>query len=599
MELGRVPEAPGVYVFRGESGEYLYIGKARNLRKRLAQYLNRKALQLKMAKMLERAQRLEFMVTNTEEEAFLLENTLIKRHQPVYNVMWKDGKSYPYICIKNEPFARVFVMRNPKNDGSLYYGPYASKRRLEELLDVIRSVFPLRTCSYALTPDNIRAGKFRRCLEWHLKRCNAPCEALESQEEYARHIEQVKNILEGRFEAVEQYLLQLIDGCVARLDFEGAHLYREKLVKLRAFREHSVVVRYTDASFVVCAYASSVSWAFLHWMQVSHGCVILSHNMKVRKKLEESDEELFSLGVVHLRERFRLPGGTHVVTDVEWEVPGLVVRRPSNQEEEQLLAMAKKNLQAFIDREFPEERRDMHPGVEELARQLALPHVPVRIECVDISTLQGTETVGSVVVFINGYPARREYRHYTIRTLPPATINDYGAIAEVVERRFTRLLREGKPLPNLLLVDGGAGQVGAACEVLHRLGLNIPVFGLAKRLEVLYRPGTPFEKIFIDRRSVALHLLQHIRNEAHRFALRHLHTRHKNSSLRSLLTTIPGIGERRALALLRRFGSLEEIAGAPVAQLAKIVGVKQAHLLKSMIVRLLADVGKEGGEGVG
>ena len=593
-QIEGAPEKPGVYQFLDAKGQVIYVGKARNLRARLRQYLQGGGTNPKPRAIVRRAHAVKTIVTETEEEACLLEYALIKRYQPMFNVMWRDGKSFPYICIKKERFPRVMVMRRPKDDGSEYYGPFSVKHYLDALMELLRSLVPLRTCNYKLTEENIRKKKFRKCLEYHLGRCGAPCEGLQTEAEYMKGIRLVRKILRGEVESVVRRLRQRMRRLAEDLRFEEAMRVKAQIERLEALRQKPFILRGTQATADIFAYRSTDTMAFVHYLQMVEGMIVVSHTMRVRKRLSESDEDLLRWAVLEARTRFHSRARLVIVPFwVMVPVPAsgasievkIVADGGEEGEYSGLMRIAEKNLDAFIEQYYPEASERMHPALPALQKLLHLPRCPEHIECIDISTLGGKEMAGSVVVFRRGFPVRREYRHYWIRTV--AHIDDYRAVAEVVTRRYRRLLdEEGEDaLPDLVLIDGGGGQAGKARDALDQLGLhNVPVFGLAKRLEVLYPPHRR-EPIYIDRRSLVILLLQRIRNEAQRFANR---LREKGLLRRAgytILQEVPGIGARRAERLLRTFGSIERILNAPEEELAQVVGSTVARVLKRYLVR--------------
>ncbi len=579
--LETFPEHPGVYLFKDAEGNILYIGKARNLKARLKQYASMHIPNRKTQLLVSKVHDIDYIITESEEEAFLLEQALIQRHTPPYNVMWRDGKSYPYICILKERFPRVVIMRRPSEEKAECYGPYTSKVLLEELYNLIREIFPLRTCSYNLSEDNIKKGKFKKCLEYHIGKCMAPCVGLQSEQEYNEIISQVRKILKGNIDPVLKYLNEEKEKAVSQLEFEKAEEIKQKINLLKRYAEKATIVRGFRADIDVIAYKATDTMAFVHYMQIRNGLVVLTHNLKVSKKLNETDEELLANAIVHLRNKFKSDVKEVIIPfDTGIKIEGVDTIVPVRGDKSILLQVAEKNLNAYIDREFPEYSEKPHPALSELKRILNLPDIPERIECFDISTLMGSQTVASLVVFIKGKPAKREYRRFLIKEVEG--IDDYSSMREAVFRRFRRLIEEGGEKPDLLLIDGGGGQAGVAKDVLNELGLDIPVYGLAKRLEVLYPPHSQ-SPIYIDRRSPVLLLLQKIRNEAHRFALQYQRKRRELTALRSELLDVPGIGKRRAEELLKHFGSIKRIKEASFDEIAEVVGPAVARRLQEWL----------------
>ena len=584
-QIVNAPLNPGVYVFRDAQGKPLYVGKARNLRQRLLSYIRNTGYNPKVKVLVKQAVNVETIITDTEEEAFLLEYALIKKLKPVYNVVWRDGKSFPYICIKKEQFPRVMIIRRPKDDGSEYFGPFSSKTYLEELMSTLRYLFPIRTCNYNLTPENIKKGKFKKCLEYHIGKCMAPCEGLQSESEYMGMISKIRKVLRGEVDDVIADIRKEMHRLANEFKFEEAHQLKLKIERLEKLREKILLVRGTSATADIFAFKDTTAMAFVQYMQVVNGIVLVSHTLRLRKQLDEEPADLLRLAILQARERFH-SNSRCVVVPFNVDVPGvdIIVAGDDNSVWSNLMKLAEKNLQAFIDKYYPEGEEKINPAVEELGRVLKLDKPPLHIECIDISNIGDAEITGSVVVFKNGKPVKREYRHYIIKSIDKR--DDYQAVYEIVERRFKRLREEKKEFPDLLLIDGGAGQAGKAYDALRALGINnIPVYGLAKRLEVLYLPHVAADPIYIDRRSAALLLLQRIRNEAHRFANRLREKRYFKKQLTSVLEEIPGIGPRRATALIERFGSIEGISKASDEDLATIIPEKLVPVVKKWLRR--------------
>ncbi len=578
-----IPKAPGVYRFIDAHDTVIYVGKAKNLKSRLSSYFSApKRLSNKTRTMLKNAARIEYTLVETEQDALLLENTLIKKLQPRYNVMLKDGKSYAYICIKNERFPRVFYTRKLVRDGSEYFGPYTSLTRVRHLLELFRMLFPLRTCHYQLSASNIQKGKFKLCLEYHIKNCNGPCVGLESEEAYNARIDQIRNILKGRFGAVRRYLREEMQRLAENLEFEKAQQLKEKLSAFEDYQGKSTVVSTTIRDVDVFSIATDERHAYVNYLKVVNGAIIHAWTQEMVKNLDVDERELLAFAVVELRQRFHsLAPEVIVPFDIALPQTDLRVTIPRRGDKRKLLELSQKNVQHFLMQKKSEEVAAMRRQTRSerllrtLQRDLHMDELPLHIECFDNSHIQGAFPVSACVVFKNAKPSKRDYRHYHIKTVEGP--DDFASMEEVVYRRYRRLLREGKPLPQLVLVDGGKGQLNAAMKALRALGLEgrMTVVGIAKRLEEIYFPDDPVP-LHIDKKSEGLKLIQQIRNEAHRFALgfhRRQRTRHLTHTV---LTELPGIGPRTARKLLSSFGSVRRIRQASQEELVAVAGRRAA-----------------------
>ncbi len=581
-----IPHQPGVYKFFDVQGEILYVGKAKDLKKRIASYFGQKTHQsYKTGLMVRTASRMEYTIVDSEQDALLLENTLIKEMQPRYNVQWRDDKSYSYICVKNERFPRVFFTRRVIRDGSIYYGPYASKARAKAILDIVKKLFPLRTCTYDLSQRNIDRGKFKVCLEYHIRNCLGPCENLETEEAYMEKIGQVKNILRGQFRDVRQHLKTQMDGHAAQMEFEKAQEIKEKLRLFGDYQSKSAVVSQKIRDVDVFALATDRKYAYVHFLKVVNGGIIHSHTMTMQKNLNTDADQLLALAAEHLRETF---GSTAPEIIVPFDIPivsdAVTVTIPQRGEKKGLLDLADKNVKHYLFRKQQEEinkrgRANMTERIlKTLQKDLEMDEVPWHIECFDNSNLQGTHPVASCVVFRNARPAKSEYRKFNIKTVEGP--DDYASMREIVHRRYRRLIDEEKPLPQLVIIDGGKGQLNAAITSLKELGIkdSVTIIGIAKRLEEIYFPGDSIP-LYINKKSESLKLIQQIRNEAHRFAITfHRHQRGRELS-RTALTDIPGIGNKIAEKLLKHFSSVTRIAQALPEEVAAQIGKQKAQVV--------------------
>ena len=581
-----IPSDPGVYRFLDENDVILYVGKAKNLHHRLSSYFGDKKHQQAKTKVLTKhARRIEFTIVETEQDALLLENTLIKRYQPRYNVMLKDEKSpLIYICVKKERFPRVFVARKPIRDGSTYFGPYISKFRVSEIAELIRKLFQLRTCHLALTEENIRKNKFKPCLEYHIKNCAAPCVAYESEEAYMAKIEQVKNVLKGNFSAVKNHLAAEMQRFAENLQFELAQQMKEKLTLFEDYQGKSTVVNPNIKDVDVFAIAGDEKEAFVNFMKVVNGALIQTYTMTLTKNLNEDQETLLSYAIPELRNKFNsLSPEIIVPCEVvlpENDQPSVTI--PKIGDKKKLLELAEKNVQYHLlqkKRAEANQTNRMTPAeriLRTLQSDLNMADLPLHLECFDNSNLHGTYPVSSCVVFKNAKPSKRDYRHYNVKTVEGP--NDFATMEEVVLRRYKRLLSEGAGLPQLVIIDGGKGQLSAAMNSIRALGLEgkMTVVGIAKKLEEIYFPDDPVP-LHINKKSESLKLIQQARNEAHRFGI----TFHRDQRSRNFLTTelteIPGIGSKTAEKLLQHFGSVAQLRATDTDSVAAVAGAAAAQ----------------------
>jgi excinuclease ABC subunit C len=579
MLAAELPKEPGVYRFIDADGEILYVGKAKNLKNRLQSYfVDSKGMSYKARIMVRHSARFEFTIVETEHDALLLENTLIKKHQPRYNVMLKDDKAYTYIVVKKERFPRVFFTRRVIRDGSTYYGPYTSKYSARIVLDMIRNLFPLRTCTLNLSEENIRKGKFKVCLEYHIKNCMGPCEDLESEADYMEKIQQVKNMLNGQFAAVTQHLKKQMKWHAEHMEFEKAQQAKIKLEAFQDYQSKSTVVSTRIRDVDVFSIAGEGDTAFVNYIRVINGAVIHTYTQELIKNLDQDEADILAYTVWRLRERFSSLA-PEIIAPIEIPVyeEGVKVTVPNRGEKKKLLEMSEKNVSYFLRLKKKEEvshaRRQTSAEriLKTLQQDLNMDEVPLHIECFDNSNFQGSNPVSSCVVFKNARPSKKDYRHFHIKTVQGP--DDFASMAEVVHRRYKRLLELEEPLPQLIIIDGGKGQLSAAVESLKGLGIDgqITVIGIAKRLEEIFFPNDSVP-LYINKKSESLKLIQQARNEAHRFAI----TFHRNSRsrdfTRSTLEMIPGVGEKRADQLLRHFGSVKKIQLADEPTLAGVVG---------------------------
>lgn len=586
LALQTLPGKPGVYQFFDEQGRIIYIGKAKNLKKRVSSYFNRDHYESgKVMVMVKRVADLRHIIVDSELDALLLENNLIKKYQPRYNIMLKDDKTYPWICIKNEPFPRIFPTRNIVRDGSKYFGPYASGRMMHALLDLIRQLFQYRTCRLNLNPENIRAGKFRVCLEYHIGNCQGPCEGLQSAEDYQETMSQIEEIIKGNLVVVKTKLKELMKGYAAAFEFEKANMVKEKIELLENYQSKSTVVSMSVTNVDVFSVISDQEHGYVNFMKVVNGAIVQSHTLEIRKKLDESDADLLEMAIIELRQRFQ-SNAAEVVVPIKpaVQIPELRYTIPQRGDKTKLLELSQRNakyfrLEKLKQKELVDPERHTRRILQKLKEDLHLPNLPAYIECFDNSNTQGTYPVAAMVVFRNARPSKKEYRHFNIKTVEGP--NDFASMEEVVERRYKRLLAEDQPLPELVVVDGGKGQLSSAVLALEKLGLRgrVPIIGIAKRLEEIFFPGDSIP-IYIDKKSESLKIIQHLRDEAHRFGITHHRNRREKGSLKSQLSEIKGIGPQTEKILLNTFKSVAGIKRASEEELVKAVGTAKAKILK-------------------
>ena len=584
-----VPKQPGVYRFLDAEDTILYVGKAKNLRNRVSSYFGeRKDRAHRTRVMVKNANRIEFTVVETEADALLLENTLIKKHQPRYNVMLRDDKSYSYICIKKERFPRVFITRRVIRDGSTYFGPYTSKSRLKIILELIKRLFPLRTCSYNLSKENIEAGKFKVCLEYHIKNCLGPCEGLEPEEAYNEKIDQVRNILKGNFGAVKSHFKGVMQQHAEHLEFEKAQRIKEKLTAFEDYQAKSTVVSTNIRDVDVFSVASEDKEAFVNYIKVVNGAIIHTHTQELVKNLDDDDEAgLLQYAIPIIRERFNSIATELILPqDIPMEDESLQVTVPKIGDKRRLLDLSEKNLKYYMLQRQKQRAsaRRKQTSAERILRtmqsDLGMDTLPLHIECFDNSNMQGSYPVSSCVVFKNAKPSKKDYRHYNIKTVTGP--DDFASMKEVVHRRYRRLIDEGEPLPQLIIIDGGKGQLSAAVESLETLGVlkKVTIVGIAKRLEEIYFPGDSVP-LYINKKSESLKIIQQARDEAHRFAITFHRNKRSQHFTGSELTKIPGIGEKTAQKLLAHFGSVKRVREARASQIAEVAGLNVAKKVKT------------------
>ena len=586
-QVAGLPHAPGVYRFVNAGGTVIYVGKAKDLRKRVAQYFTARRNESKKLQLLvSKIAGILHIVTPTESDALLLENNLIKELQPRYNVLLKDDKSYPWICIKNEPFPRVFSTRKVVKDGSRYFGPYTSASMLKVMLDLIRQLYPLRTCNHVLTPDALAKQRYRVCLEHHIGRCLGPCVRQQTEEDYNANINAIVHIIKGHLSEVAGLLRAQMQAASDSYRFEEAQVFKNRLDMLKSYQAKSVIVTPGISDVDVFTVVTDGDEAYCNFLRVVQGAVTQLHTVALRLGIEEEKEALLSYFIAEMHERL---GGLSkeliVPFPPDQELPGVVYVTPQRGDKLKLLELSERNCRLYkleklriMEKTSPERHTDRVLGA--LQRDLRLPSPPRHIECFDNSNLQGAHAVSSCVVFRDAKPCKRDYRHFNVKTVTGA--NDYATMTEVVSRRYSRMVAEGEPLPQLVVIDGGKGQLHAALEALQALHLDreIALVGLAKRLEEIYFPGDPVP-LFLDKNSESLRVLMQLRDEAHRFGITHHRKKRTDAMLETELAAIKGIGEKTAGKLLREWHSLARIKAASLAQLTILVGRKAALTIKA------------------
>ena len=581
LQVQTLPENPGVYQFFDHTDTIIYVGKAKNLKKRVSSYFNKEHDSPKTRILVSKIVRIEHIVVATENDALLLENNLIKKYQPRYNILLKDGKSYPWICISNERFPRVFFTRKMIKDGSTYFGPYTNLKIVRTLLDLIKDLYPLRNCRLELSQQNIDNGKFKVCLEYHIKNCKAPCEGLQSEEDYNHNIQQIKEILKGNLKEVISLFKEEMIQLAQDLRFEEAQEIKVKLEHLENYQAKSTIVSAKIHNVDVFSIVSDEEYAYINFLQVAYGAIIGGHTLEIKKKLDETDQELLELGILELRERFHSQSKELIVPFPITVDASLSLNIPKAGEKFQLLQLSERNAQAYRQEKFKQVKildpeRHTNRLLSQMQRDLHLSVPPVHIECFDNSNIQGTNPVAACVVFKNAKPSKKDYRHFNIKTVEGP--NDFASMEEVIFRRYHRLLEEDEPLPQLIVIDGGKGQLGAALKALEALDLRgkIAIIGIAKRLEEIFYPGDSIP-LYLDKKSETLKVIQHLRNEAHRFGITFHRQKRSNSAIQSELDTIKGIGKQTREALLKHFKSVKRLKEASLEAIIEIVGASRGE----------------------
>jgi excinuclease ABC subunit C len=582
-----IPVNPGIYKYFDEKDELVYVGKAKNLRKRVSSYFTKTFTTYKTYELVQRIRRIEFTIVNSEQDAFLLENSLIKQFQPKFNINLKDDKSYPFIVIKNEPFPRVFLTRRKINDGSEYLGPYTSVGRVRELLDLVKSNIQLRTCQLNLSETQIKKGKYKVCLEYHLGNCKGPCEGLQTADDYAAGLVQLKNILKGQLGPLMQEFRKEMRELAEKMDFEKAEMIRKKIEHLENYESRSVVVSRHLSHADVFSIARDGDLAYINYLMMETGTIVQTHTTQVETHLEESDEEVMAFAVARLRDTFNSMARELILPfPIDFPEEGVVQTIPKGGDKKKLLELSEKNVAYFreelrkrkmlqLEGKTPDERKQV---LYQLMEDLQLSQLPVHIECFDNSNFQGSYPVSAMVCFRDGVESKKDYRHFNVKTVEG--INDFATMKEVVHRRYRRLLDEGQSLPQLVIIDGGKGQLSAAMESITELGIvgMMTVVGLAKNEEELFFPGDS-ESIKLPYNSDSLHLIRRIRDEVHRFGITFHRQKRSKGTFTNELEQIEGIGKRTADQLLKQFRSINKIRQLTMEEIAAVIGPAKAKIV--------------------
>ena len=580
VQIKSLPNSPGVYQYFDRTDKLLYIGKAKNLKKRVASYFTKNHENGKTRVLVKKIASIKHIVVETETDALLLENNLIKKYQPRYNVLLKDDKTYPWICIKKEAFPRVFLTRNVWKDGSEYYGPYTSVKTVRAILSLIKELYPLRSCAYNLSTENIENQKYKVCLEYHIKNCKGACEGLQSAASYDQDIKEIRNIIKGHFKSSLKRFEQLMFDFADKAEYEEAHKIKEKIELLSKYQARSTVVNPSITNVDVFSIVSDEIFAYVNFLKITNGAIIQSHTVEIKKKLDEDDKTLLELAIVEIRDRFKSTS-SELYTPIKVDIGEIVkVTIPKQGDKKRIVDLSVRNAKYFRQERFKQIQivdPDRHTKriMAQMQKDLRLHEEPRHIECFDNSNIQGSHPVAACVVFINGKPDKKEYRHFNIKTVDGP--DDYASMEEVVHRRYKRLLEEERDLPQLIVIDGGKGQLSSALKSLEVLGLRgkIAIIGIAKRLEEIYYPGDSIP-LYLDKKSESLKIIQQLRNEAHRFGITLHRNKRSKGAINSDLSNINGIGEKTVLTLLKKFKSIKRLKTANFDDLEQLIGKDKA-----------------------
>lgn len=581
-----LPELPGVYQYFNSDGKIIYVGKAKNLRKRVNSYFSKIHDNRKTAILVNKIADIRHIVVDSEEDALLLENNLIKKYQPRYNVLLKDDKSFPWICIKNEPFPRVFFTRNVIRDGSSYYGPYTSILMVRTILEVIKRLYTIRNCSLNLSKANIIKSKYKVCLEFQIGNCKGPCENFQTEEDYFEDISQIKEILKGNLSSVVNHLKGRMNQLAADYKFEEADNFKNKIAVLENYKSKSTIVSSSITNVDVFSFDEDELYGYVNFLRVVDGAIVQAHTLEIKKRLDESKEELLALGIIEIRQKFFLNSKELILPfSIDIELKDVKMNVPLIGDKRKLLELSERNVKFYkldknkqLSLKTPQSRTSRL--LEQIKNDLRLKELPHRIECFDNSNIQGAQPVAACVVFIGGKSAKREYRHFNVKTVVGP--DDFASMEEIIFRRYDRVIREGGDLPQLIVIDGGKGQLSSAIVTLEKLNINgkVAVIGIAKKLEEIIYPDDPIP-LYLDKNSETLRVLQNIRNEAHRFGITFHRNKRSKEFIISELNQIPGIGEKTIEILLRKFKSITRLKAASQNEIAEVIGVSKAEKVEN------------------
>ena len=591
LQIQTLPDNPGVYQYYDKEGKILYVGKAKNLKKRVSSYFNKVHDNAKTNVLVRKIVEIKHIVVSSEQDALLLENNLIKKLQPRYNVLLRDDKTYPWICIKKEPFSRIFPTRRMVKDGSEYFGPYTSFKTVNTILELIKELYPLRTCNYDLTENNIRNHKYKVCLEFHIGNCKGGCEGYELLENYQKQVDAIREILKGNFkESLKEFKIKMQE-LAADMHFEEAQKIKDKIEVLEQYQSRSTIINPKISNIDVFSIISDEAVAYVNFLQIAHGAIIRSYTLELKKKLEETNEELLELAVVELRERFHLLSREIILPFALDFGDKIKVTVPQLGDKKQILELSERNAKYYrMDQlkqiQIVDPERHTNRIMAQMQKDLRLSVEPRHIECFDNSNIQGTNPVAACVVFKDGKPSKKDYRHFNIKTVEGP--NDFASMEEVVYRRYKRLLDENQPLPQLIIIDGGKGQLSSALKSIDDLGLRgkIAIIGIAKRLEELFYPGDS-APLYLDKKSETLKVIQFLRNEAHRFGITFHRDKRSKAALNSSIETIPGIGEKTMLTLITHFKSVKRLKLATEKEISEVIGISKAKKISDFYHKII------------
>ena len=584
--IKNLPTVAGVYRYYDATGTILYVGKAKNLKNRVSSYFQKDLPNFKTYRLVKQIAKIEYTVVDSEFDALLLENNLIKQFQPKYNILLKDDKTYPYICVTDEPFPRVFAIRRIDKNVGKFFGPFSSPKAMYNVLELVKKIYTVRTCNLALSPESIAKEKYKLCLEYHLKNCKAPCEALQTMQDYQADIEQVIHILKGNLRVANTYLKEKMQEAAQNLAFEEAQIYKDKLASLENYQSKSLVSNPNISDVDVCTIIAEEENAYINFLHIEYGSITQAQTLSVKKKLEETNSEILATVLFEIRQQVQSKAEKIISNiEIDFAFKGVEVTVPKIGDLRKLVELSLKNI-AYYKKDRTENKPEKAPAyqriLEQLQKDLQLQNLPKHIECFDNSNIQGTNPVSAMVCFKNGKPSKKDYRHYKVETVVGA--NDFATMYEVITRRYKKLQEEKSPFPDLIIVDGGKGQLSFACQALIDLGIygQIPIISIAKRLEEIYYPKDEFP-LHLSKKSESLKLIQQLRDEAHRFGIEFHRDLRSKGSLVSVLDTVKGIGEKSVEKLLLQYKTVKNILAANDEELAKIIGKNRVEILRKTL----------------